>query len=180
VGRITRKTEDGGAPVDTYYQYDMAGRLYRVCDDDLCNSVRSEYQYDLNSNRTGGFNDVSGTITATYDSQDRLLTYNGTTYTYTANGELKTKTDNQGTTTYDYDALGNLRQVVLHAEDPNEAQVIDYVIDGQNRRIGKKPEPAHREEVERHARAGVPLREPAATRRRARWTRKRGQPLRLR
>jgi RHS repeat-associated protein len=28
--------------------------------------------------------------------------------------------------------------VVLHAEDPNEAETIDYLIDGQNRRIGKK------------------------------------------
>ncbi|MGR9115608.1 MAG: RHS repeat domain-containing protein, partial [Gammaproteobacteria bacterium] len=43
------------------------------------------------------------------------------------------KTENGQTTTYDYDVLGNLRQVVL----PSGVQ-IDYLIDGQNRRIGKK------------------------------------------
>jgi YD repeat-containing protein len=130
VGRITRKTEsiEGGSPVDTYYVYDQAGRLQRVCDDEPvdgeCTSERAEYEYDQNSNRTGG-HDQGGSITATYDSQDRLLSYNGATYTYTANGELASKTDSSGTTTYAYDALGNLRTVVLHAEDPNEAETID-------------------------------------------------------
>jgi YD repeat-containing protein len=101
VGRIVKKTEsvEGGSPVETHYQYDMAGRLYRVCDDAACNEVRSEYQYDLNSNRIDGFT-PSGAIDATYDSQDRLLTYNGATYTYTANGELASKTEGSDTTTY--------------------------------------------------------------------------------
>ena len=54
-------------------------------------------------------------------------------YTYTANGEEQTKTDASGQTTYTYDALGNLRQVTLP-----DGTLIEYVIDGRNRRIGKK------------------------------------------
>jgi len=48
-------------------------------------------------------------------------------------GELATKTVGTNTTTYTYDELGNLTRVVL----PSGTQ-IDYLIDGQNRRIGKK------------------------------------------
>jgi RHS repeat-associated protein len=62
-----------------------------------------------------------------------MLTYGGASYTYTANGELLTKTEAGATTQYDYDVLGNLMQVVL----PGDV-TIDYVIDGQNRRIGKR------------------------------------------
>jgi RHS repeat-associated protein len=73
------------------------------------------------------------TISATYDAQDRLLTYGDTSYTYTTNGELQSKTTSTGTTTYSYDVTGNLRAVVLSDGTP-----IEYIIDGQNRRIGKK------------------------------------------
>ena len=73
------------------------------------------------------------TVTGTYDAQDRMLSYGNATYTYTANGELKTKVHGGQTTTYDYDALGNLRGVTL----PGGTQ-IEYLIDGQNRRVGKK------------------------------------------
>ncbi|MCI0563830.1 MAG: hypothetical protein MN733_35595, partial [Nitrososphaera sp.] len=63
-----------------------------------------------------------------YDAQDRLLQYGDSSYTYTANGELLTKTLGTQTTTYDYDVLGNLRAVTL----PDGTR-IDYLIDGQNR-----------------------------------------------
>jgi RHS repeat-associated protein len=76
---------------------------------------------------------VDGTFNGTYDDQDRLLSYGGNTYQYTANGEWKSKTNAEGTTVYDYDVLGNLRAVTL-----TDGTKIEYVIDGQNRRIGKK------------------------------------------
>lgn len=47
---------------------------------------------------------------------------------------MKTKTDATGTTTYTYDAHGNLRRVV----PPTPGATIDYVVDGQNRRVGKR------------------------------------------
>ncbi|MBI5024960.1 MAG: hypothetical protein HZC18_08220 [Candidatus Omnitrophica bacterium] len=62
-----------------------------------------------------------------------MLNYGGNAYTYTANGELLTKTTAGQTTTYDYDLFGNLMSVGL----PSGTN-IEYIIDGQNRRIGKK------------------------------------------
>jgi RHS repeat-associated protein len=63
------------------------------------------------------------------------LTYGNNSYTYGANGELTTKAigGQPSAISYNYDALGNLANVTL----PNGA-VIDYVIDGRSRRIGKK------------------------------------------
>jgi YD repeat-containing protein len=52
---------------------------------------------------------------------------------YRADGALQTKTCPNGVTAYDYDAFENLRGVTL----PN-GTAITYIIDGQNRRIGKK------------------------------------------
>jgi RHS repeat-associated protein len=97
-------------------------------------------QLDANGNRTAdSFNAHSGTwLSASYDDQDRLTSYETTlggevSFTYSANGELETKTVGDDTTTYEYDAFGNLK----HVELPNGTQ-IDYLIDGKNRRIGRK------------------------------------------
>jgi len=49
------------------------------------------------------------------------------------NGELLTKTNLGGTTNYSYDVFGNLRTITL----PGGTE-IEYIIDGQDRRIGKK------------------------------------------
>ena len=73
-------------------------------------------------------------MSTTYDDQDRLLTYGNESFTYTADGQLKTRTDtttDKGTT-YAYDAQGNLTSVQL----PDGTR-IDYLIDGSGRRIGK-------------------------------------------
>ena len=94
--------------------------------------VVETYGYIDNSNRTS-WTDFWGTGTATYDDQDRLSTYGPTSYTYSANGELLTKTAGPDTTTYGYDVLGNLRTVTL----PTGVE-IEYLIDAANRRIGKK------------------------------------------
>lgn len=130
LGRITRKVEAIEGAVDTWdYTYDLAGRLQEVHH----NSVRlSRYEYDANGNRIAHITPTE-TITATYDNQDRLLTYGDTTYTYTANGELATKTQNGQTVRYEYDELGNLVKVTQP-----DGLVIEYVIDAQNRRVGKR------------------------------------------
>jgi YD repeat-containing protein len=72
-------------------------------------------------------------MSATYDAQDRLVTYGNASYAYTENGELIAKAQGGVTTQYHYDVLGNLMQVIL----PGDI-TIDYLVDGQNRRIGKK------------------------------------------
>jgi YD repeat-containing protein len=130
LGRITTKNETVGATSHLYvYTYDASGRLTNVQKD---GTTAATYTYDDNGNRTKKV--ASGVTTnGTYDAQDRLLTYGGTTYTYTPNGELKTKVNASGTTTYTYDVAGNLRKVVM-----SDGKAIEYLIDGQNRRTGKK------------------------------------------
>ena len=132
-GRITGIVESAnGTDVEIGYHYDPSGRLDEVTYPDAI--VR--YRYDSNGNRTAREvvrSTGTSTETASYDAQDRLLNYEGTQYTYTPNGDLLTKTDATGTTHYIYDALGNLRKVTL----PNGV-VIEYLIDGQNRRVGRK------------------------------------------
>jgi len=130
LGRITTKSETVDAlPSNFTYEYDTAGRLTNVL---LNGSQISNYVYDANGNRTSYINNL-GTTLATYDDQDRLLTYGNKSYTYTENGELLTTTENGITTTYNYDVLGNLMQLTLPG-----SVTIDYLTDGQNRRIGKK------------------------------------------
>ena len=128
LGRITQKVETVGGVTTTFnYHYDQAGRLDEVKQN---GTTTAAYTYDSNGNRLSG----PGLSTPpTYDAQDRLTQYGSTTYTYTANGELLTKSDGAQSTTYTYDELGNLLSVAL----PGSTQ-IDYITDGQNRRIGKK------------------------------------------
>jgi RHS repeat-associated protein len=128
LGRITQKVETVSGVTTTYnYDYDLAGRLKEVKQNGVATAT---YTYDSNDNRLSG----PGLSTPpTYDAQDRLLTYGNNIYTYTANGELLTKTIGGQTTTYTYDELGNLIKVVLSG-----GTQIDYVIDGNDRRIGKK------------------------------------------
>ena len=92
----------------------------------------SHFDYDGNGNRLD-HTTPGGTVNGSYDDQDRLLSYDGAMYEYTANGELVHKTDSHGTASYTYDVLGNLTTVIL----PDGTR-IDYLPDGQNRRIGKK------------------------------------------
>jgi RHS repeat-associated protein len=72
-----------------------------------------------------------------YDDQDRLTSYEGASYNFNLAGDLETKTEAAQTTTYTYDALGNLVNVTFA-----DGRQIEYVIDGQNRRIAKKVCPA--------------------------------------
>ncbi len=130
LGRITQKIETLGGSTDMFdYGYDRAGRLVEVKKN---GATAASYNYDANGNRlsktAGGV-----TVNGTYDAQDRLTQYDGTTYSYTANGELVSKANSGQTTTYQYDVLGNLKRVT-----PASGPSIDYVIDGANRRIGKK------------------------------------------
>ena len=92
------------------------------------------YTYDDNGNRITE-QIGTGTITATYDDQDRLLTYGDFAYAYTNNGELmsKTNTVSGDVTSYSYDVLGNLLSMTLP-----DGTLIEYVIDGLNRRVGRK------------------------------------------
>ena len=129
-GRIVKKAERAEGQARAFaYVYDLAGRLAEV----LSDGTRSaSYQYDRNGNRIA-YKDRTGESKAKYDTQDRLVDYGGVSYRYTAHGELANKTGGGNATIYDYDARGNLRSATLAG-----GLKVDYVIDGVNRRIGKK------------------------------------------
>ena len=130
LGRIEQKTEAIGGLTDEYaYIYDLAGRLEQVKKN---SATIASYTFDGNGNRLS-FTGSGGSISGTYDNQDRLTEYGGITYVYTASGDLQSRTVGGQTTMYQYDALGNLLNVALPG-----GGVVDYVIDGMNRRIGKK------------------------------------------
>lgn len=74
----------------------------------------SHYVFDSNGNRVSG--NIGGTtLAATYDAQDRMTANGIYTYTYSAAGELATKTNTltSEVTSYDYGVLGNLKSVTL-------------------------------------------------------------------
>lgn len=130
LSRITQKIETiDGATATFDYTYDLAGRLTTVTKN---SATIAAYAYDSNSNRLS-FTGPGGTVNGSYDSQDRLTGYGTATYAYTANGELVSKTVGGQVTIYQYDVIGNLEAVTL----PNATQ-IDYLVDGQDRRIGKR------------------------------------------
>lgn len=131
-GRISQRVEAlSGITHTVVYTYDVTQRLTDVARDGL---LVAHYDYSPNGNRTA-YAGPGGTVAGTYDTQDRLLQYGNYTFTYTPNGELQSRTDTSTgqATTYSYDALGNLRSVTL----PGGTQV-SYVIDGNDRRVGKK------------------------------------------
>jgi YD repeat-containing protein len=131
LGRITQNVETIQGTTTTWdYRYDTAGRLDQVKQN---GSVVRTYSYDGNGNRLSVVDASTGTTNGTYDDQDRLVNYGATTYAQDATGDLTSKTTGSATTGYTYDGLGNLRDVTL----PGGA-TIEYAIDGQNRRIGKR------------------------------------------
>jgi RHS repeat-associated protein len=131
IGRIDQQNLEVNGLTDTwFYENDSAGRLEMV---ERNGMVKYGYVYDANGNRIEYTGPDGNTITADYDEQDRLLRYGDISYTHTDAGERLTKTDDTGTTHYDYDAAGNLREVILP-----DGTTIEYLIDGRNRRVGKK------------------------------------------
>jgi RHS repeat-associated protein len=100
----------------------------------MSESVRSKYMYDPNGNRLSATS-PAGSMSGTYDNQDRLLTYGDKLYSYNANGELVSRTNlsSNQSDTYQFDALGNLKRVTL----PDHTEV-QYLLDGMNRRVAKK------------------------------------------
>jgi len=64
--------------------------------------------------------------------ESELLTYGSLVFSYTGRGDLETKTTASGATVYAYDSQGNLRRVALAS-----GTAIEYLVDGENRCIGK-------------------------------------------
>lgn len=127
------------------YIYDSAGRLAQVI---RKKAVLTKYTYDDNNNRIAVYRKGKRT-TATYDAQDRLLTYGIDRYEYTPRGDLKFKINSltKEKTEYTYDVFGNLLSVKLPYKNKliknnkNHANqgttLISYIVDSQNRRVAR-------------------------------------------
>ncbi|MEO8133023.1 MAG: RHS repeat-associated core domain-containing protein [Betaproteobacteria bacterium] len=130
LGRIADRSETIDGITRTFaYAYDPAGRLVQASEGGV---VSASYTYDGNGNRLSR-TDSGGTSNATYDAQDRLTQSGSTTYVHTANGDRLGKTTAGNTTGYQHDTFGNLTGVTL----PDATQ-IDYLLDGGQRRVGRK------------------------------------------
>ena len=130
LGRAISRTETIGGVTNEYaYTYDAADRLTVVT---VNGSIAATYTYDANDNRLNVADD-RGPRNGAYDDQDRLLSMGAATYTWTPNGELATKDVDGQVTRYTYDVLGNLLRIGL----PN-GTAIEYLVDGRNRRVGRK------------------------------------------
>ncbi|WP_443156296.1 LamG-like jellyroll fold domain-containing protein [Nonomuraea sp. KM88] len=98
---LTTKTTAGTAGAGTNtYAYDHAGRLTSWTAPD---GATTAYEWDAAGNRT-----KAGDKTFTYDERNRLLTGDGSTYTYTPRGTLATETKAGTTTGYTFDAFDRL------------------------------------------------------------------------
>lgn len=137
LGRIDALTETIGGQTKTFdYVYDAAGRLEEVIH--VQTGATTHYDYDGNGNRLARTrSSPANTESGVYDDQDRLVSYGGRTYTYTLAGELESMTTVVNgvpqLTSYVYDARSSLRHVQLPS-----SVTIDYVVDGEGRRIWKK------------------------------------------
>ena len=129
LGRVTQKRETFGTTTTVFdYGYDETGRLVWV---DMNGSRAVTWTYDANDNRLSEV-DSSTTNSGTYDDQDRLLSYGSSTYAWNHDGDLAARTTNTFIEAFDYDVFGNLITYSSPSVD------VEYVIDGQNRRVGKR------------------------------------------
>ncbi|MBB5077068.1 RHS repeat domain-containing protein [Nonomuraea endophytica] len=98
---LTTKTTTGTAGEGSNtYSYDHAGRLTSWTAPD---GAKTDYGWDASGNRTR-----AGDKTFTYDERNRLITGDGTEYTYTARGTLAAETKNGHTTNLTFDAFDRL------------------------------------------------------------------------
>ncbi len=154
LGRINQIKERDEA---IEYAYDNQGRLETV---KRRGKLARTYSYDANGNRLEK-KEGSRRLKAKYDDQDRLLEYGKKQYEYNLSGDLvkiiETKKDHketfwerllycirrffdkdyhpdyQNVTRFSYDNFGSLVSVILP-----DGKKIEYLLDGQSRRIGKK------------------------------------------
>ncbi len=111
----------------TQYIYDQINQLTHVV---LPSGSTTNYNFDQSGNRTSvvqGGNAVNYTT----NNLNQYADINGDTYTYDANGNMTSKTTNEGVTTYVYYYENRLVQVVT------PANIVSFVYDPLGRHISK-------------------------------------------
>jgi len=126
LSRIVSKTETINGVTNVFeYDFNSTGQLVEEKTNGV---VTSTWNYDSNTNRTH----LNGSLISTFDDQDRMLTYEASTFTYTDNGELATYDNGSTVTTYQHDSFGSLSSVT----DSNGLD-ISYLYDSLARRVAK-------------------------------------------
>jgi RHS repeat-associated protein len=124
-GNRLQANEQGGRTVS--YAYDA---LYRLTGETFTDPARGNraisYTYDAAGNRLVKNDSATGVTTYVYDTNDRLLSENGRSYSYDANGNLLAQPDG---TTYQYDAENRL----IQAQTP--AGSVQYAYDADGVRV---------------------------------------------
>jgi RHS repeat-associated protein len=133
-GRLVSRTLANG--ITQSYAYSDANELlsltYKKPNNTVIETV--SYTYDANGNRITRNRTQLGSVpetpfTATYDVNNRMLTYNGQPLTYDDNGNLISRQTTQGAITYTWDAQNRLTQI----SGPNGTASFKY--DARGRRI---------------------------------------------
>jgi RHS repeat-associated protein len=124
VGNRTSMTDLSGTHA---YGYDNLYRLISAAHPQPANPAEL-YTFDPVGNRLSSAQHPSWS----YDTDNRLLSFNGTSFAYDNNGNMISRTDQTGTTTYQYDAENRL----VGINKPDGA-VIGYRYDPFGRRIEK-------------------------------------------
>ncbi len=125
-GRLVERAESTGGPEVVWsYRYHPSGALAEVLRD---GAPEARYEYDPAGNRVLAAT-PAGEVRASYDARDRLLAHGGVEYAYSRAGDLVSA----GGMRLRYGAMGELEEVVLEG-----GRRIEYLVDGLNRRIGKR------------------------------------------
>jgi RHS repeat-associated protein len=130
-GRVMSVTEAraGSKPVHTTYAYDTSGRLAGVTVDGT--QVESD-SYDAAGNRVS-VKTPSGTVAATYDDRNRLISWGSAQYAFRADGQLSGITAAGGNSSYIFNSFGDLQEVTL-----SDGRKIEYLVDSGGARIARK------------------------------------------
>jgi RHS repeat-associated protein len=124
VGNITGKTTEAGSHV---YGYDS---LYQLTGATIPALPQEAYSYDKVGNRKTS---VQTQGSWSYNKDNELVSYNGTSLTYDANGNTVTKSEGGVPTTYNYGATDRLTSVQLP-----DGSTAAYTYDPFGRRIRKQ------------------------------------------
>ncbi len=122
LGNVLTAQDEGGT---TTYTYDAINQLTGASGP----GISETYTYDAVGNRLS-----KNGVNYTYDVANRLVSSSdGTTYSYDANGNLRTRTTGGATTTYVWNARNQLTRI-----DFSDGTFATYTYDGIGRRISKR------------------------------------------
>ena len=127
IGRITAKADSGSqGAATTSYRYDALDRLDQLS---VNGTVAQALEYDLAGNRLSNTTNA-GITSATYASDDRLLSVNGFAITHDSPGARSTELTATDSMAYGYDDLGRLTRITSRTKG-----TLTFQFDAMGRRV---------------------------------------------